>query len=250
MKYFLFTLMLLVCAVVCGSCGMVIQDESDAASTEVSKLSGTMYLAKNIILIPQANASSSSDQDIDQTTQISADNVLLSTTEEATSIGRLISITLADALQNELAPDMSSLLVGRWSVLNRDFQPYTGEGQNYDGVSGEIEFHDDLTYDILSGAFGIVGAWANSEEILCAGVIDMTLTATSYDLISNNILLLHTAYHAAERRYNTSYNHEIATVAMIIVKSQDELTLLTFSGNRPCGSHEPRLAILTRIEGD
>ncbi len=176
-------------------------------------------LAKNVLLTP-AHASSAEKsgikKEIDTTVTVSADNVLIDTAGNSLS-----STNLQDALDNEIAINLSKMLPGsRWNITNKSALAH------YKNTTGKITFSTDtLTFE---GKFASAGL-DSTEVSPCVPVA----SPVSYEMISESILYVTWVDGCGGGR---------DSVIIVAARNKNSLTLASASG---LGTG---ISILTKIE--
>lgn len=214
---------ILVCASLLG-CGSGDSGSSNNGSTS------RQILAKNVLLTP-AHASLADKgvpkKELDTTTTVTADNVVIDTSGNSLS-----STNLQDALDKEMAIDLSKLLPGTtWTIVNK----VTPTDEIYGSFStGRVSFlADTLTID--EGAFGAAGLAPGNP--ICAKIDN----PISYEIINNSIMCVSFTY---TRIGNSGGGMEIFPIT-IFARNKNTLSLLGYGG---CGSGSGRISILTKVQ--
>lgn len=154
--------------------------------------------------------------EIDTTTKILAENVIL-----AEGTNSLSSKNLQQALDDEIAPNLSKLLPGStWSVVNKD-----GADSNYNGTRGQVTFNTDgsITYAGAIAAFGIGAS-------LCVPAF-----VAKYEGLSSKAIYVS----------RLQYNNQTANVINLISAKKGELII---AGQGGCGlTSVDRISTLTLV---
>ena len=188
-------------------------------------------LAKNIVFKSVAGAlapRAADSSEIDMTTTVLAENVQLETTDNA-----LNSNNLQDALNNEMAIDLSKLLPGTtWTVTNKS------ANSTYKGTTGQVTFSNDGTFTIDSGRFAAGGIISASENVSSCYIPTGPI---NYELLSNAIMYL--SWTGDLPQYNTD-NYPIDGIITVVAKSKDSIILV---GEGGCGGQGmQRVSVLTK----
>jgi len=152
-------------------------------------------------------------QQIDATTQILAENVVLESHTNA-----LKSDNLQDALDNEMAIDLEQLLPGTtWEVSNRT------RDELYEGFAGQITFSDiDDTFTIDSGRFAAAGILHPSEDPVVNEDRSAPAGPVSFEILSNSVMYF---------RWDTTRNDEDDAIITIVVHSKASLVMVGQGGS-------------------
>lgn len=147
-------------------------------------------LASNVMLSSGSAAVSKTTGDVDTTTKVVAENVMLDT-----AAGNILtSDNLQAALNNELAVNLTTEIVGYWSVENAEptstgFRNLCNASQtqtaNYN-APGTVVFASGGTYAVCSGRFAVAGLEPGDAQyvptsyaVKDSGTIIFNMTATS-----------------------------------------------------------------------
>lgn len=221
--------LLLACAVLygCGGGG----GGGGSGSSSANESTVQRVLAKNILFrtsVANAAIKKSDSAYTNSTTQVTADNVVIDTSGNV-----LTSTNLQDALNNEMAVDLSKLLPGTtWTITNKTSQSF------YSGTTGQVTFSTNSTLTVDSGRFAAGGIVSASENFptcyIPTGPID-------YELLSNTIMYL--SWNGIMVGLGTYQQDGIITV---IAKSKDSIILV---GEGGCGgSGVQRISVLTKVQ--
>lgn len=172
-------------------------------------------LASNVIL-SSASATDISTKDVDTETQVLAENVVLNTDNN-----KLSSDDLQDALDNEMAVDLSTVFVGTWTIENKTKDPA------YDGLSGQITVSSDGTFSMDSGVFAAAGISATCTP----------LSNPTYEILGNDSIIY---------IIFTDENATRDSVMSVISATSDQIALV---GDGACGlAGITKASILTKVE--
>jgi hypothetical protein len=217
---------------VCGSllgCGSGDSGSSNNGSTS------RQILAKNVLLT-SAHASLADKgalkKEVDATTTVMADNVVIDTAGNS-----LTSTNLQDALDKEMAIDLSKLLPGTtWTIANK----VTDTDEVY-GIfpTGRVSFSAN-TLTIDEGAFAAAGLAPGNT--ICADIDN----PISYEIISNSIMCVSFTYtQISNPNGSISGGGKVIFPITIFAHNRNTLSLLGYGG---CGSGSGRISILTKIQ--
>lgn len=189
-----------------------------SGSSSVNESTVQRVLAKNILFrtsVANADAIKADSTYTNTTTQVMADNVVIDISGNA-----LTSTNLQDALNNEMAVDLSKLLPGTtWAIINKTTDA------SYKNSIGEVTFLSDGTLTIDNqGKFAAAGVMNNTDMRIIGMSGCHTITPYSYELINNSTMYVSYTYNCGEWRYETS------SVITIFVKDKNTLTMIGSGG--------------------
>lgn len=161
--------------VLCASATLVLgcggskstQNPESAVKNDLSK---KLFLSSNVILGLESVALAQTDStyELDTSTKIRPEQIVLS--ENESRIGRLKSKNLKTALENEIAPDLTSLIRGKtWKIESLSYIPSIianegGVSITIDNpaqyTSSTITFSTDGTFEVSSGCAFIIHGFA------------------------------------------------------------------------------------------
>ena len=185
--------------------------------------------AGNIVFTPNSGAARAykmADSNVDDSTRILAQNVVLDTAGNA-----LTSNNLQSAMDNELAIDLSKLLPGTtWTVTNKTTQ------SSFKGTTGNVTFSNN-TIQLNSGIMAAAGISAGDENSsVCKEAI---ISPISYEILSNSVLFVTYTIH------NLNGN-TVGREAIITVVARDKNSLTLVGQGAGCGLNMPELSVLTK----
>jgi hypothetical protein len=143
-----------------------------------NNLTALRVLAKNVLLrtsVANAGTMQANGQDVDTTTQVLAENVIVDNTSLSIS-----SRNAQDAFEN-IAPKLDELLIGTWSTSSYN--------NGATGQTGSITFNSDGTFLINNGTITVLGGCNLSNcdsttgtwEVIDDSIVKMTLSGLSQE---------------------------------------------------------------------
>lgn len=212
--------LLSICLLSCGS-------GNNESTSNVSNVSTRQISAKNVLLT-SAHASlgdkNTSKKELDTTTTVSADNVLIDTAANS-----LTSTNLQDALDKEMAINLSQMLPGTtWMIINKTTDPV-----HKGCATGQVTFSAD-TLMIDQGSFAAAGLRFDTTcgQLTC----DFPDTPISYEVLQNSIM------YVTWRNNNWDWSANIT----IFARNRNTLSMI---GEGGCGGQGmSRISILTKVQ--
>lgn len=164
---------------------------------------------------------------------VSAQDVLLGGAQPS-NLGEqsyLQSETLQQALNNELAIDLSALLPGTtWSVTN------VSKDSTYEDTTGQMTFNEDGTITLDSGRVAVAGWVAASENSDCSVPSNI-----QYTLYNNNVVFL---------TWDTTVDGKVtdsdSAAITIFANSTDSIGMIGTGGCGELGAD--RISVLEKVE--
>ncbi len=200
------------------ACGA--SDSGPSSVTGAKSGSGLRVLARHVLLGASRTMglrirTASAGDSVDDTTKLSASNVVY----EKSEVADLSSGNVQGALE-ELAVRLDAVLPGSWTIENKNQEVSHAP-------TGAITVRGDGTFDLTAGSFGAIGMGSSTE---CGHVGPQT-----FELFSPRVVLF-------KHQNGSAANSAIPT---LIEAKPDRLV---FIGSGGCGEMgRPRVSILTRV---
>lgn len=190
---------------------------SSCSGSSSDNVNPTLKVLASNVMLSSANASINKSEDVDTTTKVLASNVELNTDNN-----KLTSTNLQNALDNEMAVKLSTVLIGTWTIANKTKDPY------YDGLTGQITVADDGTFSMDSGVFAAAGISESCKPI----------TNSSYEILGNNSIIYISFTDQG------AYTRD--SVMSVISATSNQVALV---GDGGCGwAGVTRASVLTKVE--
>lgn len=218
---------LLLTSVLLYGCG----GDGGSGSSSANESTVQRVLAKNILFrtsVANAATNKTDSTYTNTTTQVMADNVIIDTSGNA-----LTSTNLQDALNNEMAVDLSKLLPGTtWAITNKTTDMF------YRGTTGQVTFSTNGTLIVDSGRFAAGGIVSASENFPTCYIPTGPI---NYELLSNTIMYL--SWNGTMVGFGT---YPLDGIITVVAKSKDSIILV---GEGGCGgSGVQRISVLTKVQ--
>jgi hypothetical protein len=209
---------ILLCAYLVG-CGNGNSGSNNNGSTS------SQILARNVLL-SSAHASladkNAIKKEIDTTTTVSADNVVIDTAGNS-----LNSTNLQDALDKEMAINLSKVLPGTtWTITNKTVDRW------YKGKTGRVTFSN-TTLNLDQGVFAAAGLVDDYTVLGCPPI-----SSISYEVFSNSIMYLN--WTAA-----CTTIEEADHIVTIFARDRNTLSMI---GSGGAGDGRTKISILTKVQ--
>ncbi len=234
------------------------QPSPEAAAASTNK----RFLASNVLLGLQSLALAQDEEkaELDPNTKVRPEQIQLSEDDKVT-IGRLKSKNLRDALQNEVAPKLADVIVGRWNVSSADLLPSrpTRLPPQFDALNSALEVRNDGTISLESGClYGVhrflckgYGAYQDGRSIVETACHASDLSNPTFKVYSNSILVIKTTDTASSANGSCNTASPVPrkqTAALVVAElTQDKIILFNSSVDSDSSDEYPEVMTLTRV---